>query len=236
MPNGPLSSETAGTALEAYLLGQLDFERCLRLQQRLVREVASRDDGRICLLLCEHPHVLTVGRSGLAAEVPSDATLVRTSQLPVRWVKRGGGCLLHAPGQLAVYPIVPLQWHGLSVGSYLTRLQEAIRSTLAQLNFSMAIRPPQFGLWGRTGQVVAFGVTVENWTAYHGAFINVSPSMGLLQLLNSRRRQEDRQSCLVAERCGPAKMTSVRAELVRHLSEAFGCDRYHLYTGHPLLK
>jgi hypothetical protein len=28
----------------------------------------------------------------------------------------------------------------------------------------------------------------------------------------------------------------VRAVLVRHLTEAFGCDRYHLYTGHPWLK
>ena len=43
-------------------------------------------------------------------------------------------------------------------------------------------------------------------------------------------------SCLVAERCGPVRMTAVRAALVRRLAECFGCDRYHLYTGHPLLR
>jgi hypothetical protein len=31
-------------------------------------------------------------------------------------------------------------------------------------------------------------------------------------------------------------MTGVRAALVRRLADSFGCDRYHLYTGHPLLR
>jgi hypothetical protein len=43
-------------------------------------------------------------------------------------------------------------------------------------------------------------------------------------------------SSIAAERCGVVRMATVRALLVRHLTEAFGCDRYHLYTGHPWLK
>ena len=43
-------------------------------------------------------------------------------------------------------------------------------------------------------------------------------------------------SSLVAERCGPVRMTMVRTTLVPRLAERFGCDRYHLYTGHPLLR
>jgi hypothetical protein len=30
-------------------------------------------------------------------------------------------------------------------------------------------------------------------------------------------------------------MTAVRAALVAHLAAAFGCQRHHLHTGHPLL-
>ena len=33
-------------------------------------------------------------------------------QLAIRYIGRGGGAILHAPGQLAIYPIVPLDWHG----------------------------------------------------------------------------------------------------------------------------
>jgi lipoyl(octanoyl) transferase len=236
MPSDGFCFDTTGAALEAYLLGQLDFERCLNLQQRLVQEAGSRNDGRVSLLLCEHPNLITVGRSGSAAGLAMDSPQVRNGQIQVRWVKRGGGCLVHTPGQLAVYPILPLEWHGMSVGQYLSALQGAVLRTLAELGVNAELRPPHQGVWGRTGQLAAFGVAVEDWVAYHGAFINVSPTMGLFRLLDTGLSGQERMSSLVAERQRPVKMTSVRAELVRQMSEAFGCDRCHLYTGHPLLK
>jgi hypothetical protein len=42
-------------------------------------------------------------------------------------------------------------------------------------------------------------------------------------------------SSLAAERRQPVRMAAVRATIVRHLATAFGCERYHLYTGHPLV-
>jgi hypothetical protein len=60
--------------------------------------------------------------------------------------------------------------------------------------------------------------------------------MGLFRLVEADLDETPRMSCLVAERHEPVRMTSVRAELVRRLAEAFGCDRYHLHTGHPLLQ
>ncbi len=80
------------------------------------------------------------------------------------------------------------------------------------------------------------GVAVRDWVAYHGAFLNVSPAMGHFRLVETDPDDQTRMSCLMAERRGNWKMTTVRAALVRRLAEAFGCDRYHLYTGHPMLK
>ena len=57
-------------AVEAYLLGVVDFEACLALQQRLVYETAGRSDGQITLLVCEHPLSITVGRQGSRAMLP----------------------------------------------------------------------------------------------------------------------------------------------------------------------
>jgi len=236
MPDAEARAHRTGTTLEAYLLGQIEFERCLCLQENLAAEVGSRDDGRICLLLCEHPSLITVGRGGSAADLALDSPLLRNRQIQTRWVKRGGGCLVHAPGQLAVYPILPLRWYGFSVGRYLSILQHSMLRILVRLGVAAELRPPQDGIWGRTGQLVAFGVTIQHWVAYHGAFVNVSPPTGLFRLLNSDPTRANRMSSLVAERRRPARMSSVRAELVHELSEAFGCDRYHLYTGHPLLR
>ena len=227
--------ETDSPAMLVHFLGRIEFARCLDLQHRLVRQSEDRSDGQISVLLCEHPGIITIGRNGTPAQVPMRAGVLRSRQIELRWVKRGGGCLLHAPGQLAVYPIVPLRWHGLSVGEYLDRLQGAVLRTLDELGISGSTRPEQQGIWGRTGQLVAFGIAVRNWVTYHGAFINICPPMGLSRLVQTEASEPGSMSCLVAERHQPVKMTSVRAELVRQLSDLFACERCHIHTGHPLL-
>ena len=129
------------------------MDRCLELQRRLVRHVSRRDDGQIALLLCEHPAVIAVGRGGSPGEVASGNRLVRTGEIGVRWVSRGGGCLLHCPGQLAIYPIVPLRWHGFSLGEYLGRLQAGLLATLAEV-----------GVRGRPSPAAgASGAAADNW-------------------------------------------------------------------------
>lgn len=241
-------TESTSPALEAFLLGQIDFETALTLQQRLIEQCRDRDDGQIILLLCEHPAVITVGRAGSPGDVAMQSRLVQNGQIQVRWVNRGGGCLLHCPGQLAIYPIVPLRWHGFSVGQYLERFRAAVIESLADLNVpsstseGMALSDlspnnlPLGGIWGRTGQLATLGVAVRHWVTYYGAYLNVCPPMGLFRLVDNSPFNRIQMSCLAAERCGPIRMTSVRAALVRRLSEHFGCDRYHLYTGHPMLR
>jgi lipoyl(octanoyl) transferase len=216
------------------LLGLVDFDACLALQHRLVFEAGGRRDGRITLLVCEHPELITVGRGGSRAHIHCEPKELVSQQIEVRWVNRGGGVVMHAPGQLAVYPIVPLEWHGLSAGDYLSRLQGGILDTLAELGVVAQPRARQHGLWGRSGQLVALGAAVRNWTSYFGAYINVSPAMQLCRLVTSDPISHSQVGSLVAERQQPVKMTSVREAVLRHVTAALGCDRFHLYSGHPL--
>ena len=231
-----IPSDGQGNLLEAYLLGSIELERCLTLQRKLVAEATFRGDARISVLLCEHPQMITVGRSGSPGQVQYSAGPLRKGQIDVRWTKRGGGCLVHGPGQLAVYPIVPLAEHGWSVGEYLRRFETAVQQALGALKIRCDIRCLGQGLWGRTGQLVAFGISVANWVTYNGAYINVCPSMGMTRLVESDPLGDSRVSTLVAERGQPVKMTGVRSEVVRQLTDVFGCDRYHLHTGHPWLR
>jgi lipoyl(octanoyl) transferase len=235
MPYGPSIAETRSPAVETFLLGQVPFQRCLVLQDRLRREVAERDDGQIVVLMCEHPEVITIGRGGRPSDVLASGAL-RSREIETHWVNRGGGTLVHCPGQLAIYPVVPLRWHDFSLGDYLHRLQSALAETLRELGVQIDVPPSRFGVWGRTGQLAFLGVAVRDWVTWHGAYLNVSPAMGLFRLVQSDRVGQTPAGSLAAERCGVVRMATVRAVLVRHLTEAFGCDRYHLYTGHPWLK
>src|SRR5437762_2092626 len=74
---------TADPALQAYLLGMVDFDEMLRCQRRLVYEV-SGDRSRSLLFLCEHPPLISVGREGSREHPP------RPGAVPARPVCRAG--------------------------------------------------------------------------------------------------------------------------------------------------
>ena len=222
--------------MEAFFLDRLQFSRSLELQHRLISEVGNRDDGQIVLLLCEHHDIITVGRGGSPGDVNRESRALKSREIEVIYTNRGGGCLLHCPGQIAIYPLVPLNWHGFTVGDFLDRLQVGIVETLDDLGIHAHILPGRHGIWGRTGQLAAVGVAVRNWVTYFGAYLNVDPPMGLFRIVESDPLDHSRMTSMVAERRGPVRMTTVRATLVQHLTEALGCDRYHLFTGHPLLR
>jgi lipoyl(octanoyl) transferase len=223
------------------LLGCIDWETVWSLQRRLVYETAGQSQPLVTLLCCEHPELITVGRSGSRAHIHlTDEELTR-HRLMWRWVGRGGGCVYHAPGQLCLYPILSLERWGWSVGEYLRRLQRALCSTLQSLNIQPLLREGHFGVWGRSGLLAAVGVAVRGWVTCHGAYLNVNPSMGRLALVDAipadsaGRGQKTAPSCLLAERRLPVRMTSVRAAVVQSFADSFSCDHHHIHSGHPLL-
>src|SRR5947209_2670920 len=121
----PASLVAAEPALQAYLLGSVSFDAALALQRRLVYQISGdRDSGS--LLLCEHPPMISVGRHGSRAHILFEPDELQHRRWPVRWVNRGGSCVLHLPGQMAVYPIVALDRHALGIGSYIDRLHQVI--------------------------------------------------------------------------------------------------------------
>lgn len=232
---GPITdAERGGMPADVYLLGQVDFETCLALQHRLVYEAGGRREARLTLVACEHPPAITVGRQGSWGHIKLGRRELESRQVSLHWVSRGGGCWLHGPGQLALYPIVPLAALGWTVGDYLRRLEAGVVAGLSELGLECQTRPDHSGVWGRSGQIAAFGVSVKNWVACHGAFINVSPAMHLYRYVSADPRQNSVMSSLAAERRQPLKMPRVREAVVRQVCESLGCGRYQLHSGLPV--
>src|SRR5437016_11172103 len=73
-------------SLEIYLLGLVDFDAALSLQERLVLEIAQHDDGRGALLICEHPPLITIGREGSQADILCESHELVARQIEVRWL------------------------------------------------------------------------------------------------------------------------------------------------------
>ena len=236
LPGTTWSTPAATSApLEVHLLGQVDFESALFLQERLVYEISGREDRQGALLLCEHPPLVTVGREGSRAHLRAEPRDLATRLMTVRWLNRGGGCLVHAPGQLAAYPIVPLDRLGLGLADYRQRLEEALIDLAREQQVEAFRRADEPGAWTRSGQFAHVGVAVKSWVAYHGVYVNVNPAPELLRLVWSNRGCE-RVTSLTAARGRVVSMNSVREALVRHLVRRLGYERFHVYSGHPLLR
>ena len=222
---------TASDALEIHLLGLVDFDSAIRLQDRLVFEIAGRNDTAGALLLCEHPPLVTIGREGTEAQLLQPRQEVSARQLEIRRLNRGGVAFVHAPGQLAVYPILPVNRLGVSLADFRRRLESSVVETAAELQVSAYRQNDTPGVFSRTGQFACFGATIRSWVSYHGLFVNVAPMMDLMRMVD----RSCRWTSLAAERQRPTTMHQVREGIIRHLSRQFGYARTHVYTGHPLL-
>lgn len=236
-------------AAHFHALGLVDYEDCLTAQKRLAYDAATRGDGRLVVLMCEHPNLITVGRRGSRDQLQLTGAELAERELTVRYVARGGGCLLHAPGQLAMYVITELSWHGWTVGEFLRRFQTALRGALNELGVPTKQLPDRFGLWGKTGLLAAMGVAVKYGVTSHGAYLNVDPDLRSIHRVEAVAAAEYAEltrrhsslprrpihTSLLSETSQPVKMATVQAAVAPQLAAAFGCPQYQLHTSHPLL-
>ncbi|MFN4259151.1 MAG: lipoyl(octanoyl) transferase LipB [Gemmataceae bacterium] len=222
-------------ALSVYLLGEVDFDEAWRWQQRLVYETAGNRQ-QATLMLCEHPPLITVGRQGSRRHILAEPEELRARQWRVRWVNRGGGCVLHLPGQLAIYPILPLDRLGLGLQDYVNRLQDVCRAVL--LDFGVLARRDPDGpdaLWVADRPIAGFGAAVRDWVSYFGAYLNICPDLPPYRLVKWGGAEVAPMTSLVRERRGPLRSALVRQRLLEHFQAQFGFERISLFFHHPAL-
>jgi lipoyl(octanoyl) transferase len=224
-----------GSVLRVYLLGLVEFEAALMLQRKLVYEAAG-ERASAALVLCEHPPILTVGRDGSPADIRCDLDELRVRRWPLRWVNRGGGSLLHLPGQLAIYPIVPLDWRGFGLSDYLESLQRVLVALLDDFGVVGATQARQPGVWVGQRLIAGVGVAVRDWVAYFGAALNINPDLLPFRIVRSAPREHEPMTSLERERHGRLRPALVRERLLEHFTTAFPFERTALFSSHPCLE
>ena len=162
------------TALRVRWLGRVPYAEADELQRALLERAA--DDY---LLLLEHPHVYTLGKSADPAHVlvpPASvgADLVRTD--------RGGDVTYHGPGQLVGYPIVTLpEWRAgqRDVVAYVRRLEAVLIAALGDLGVRAERDDGYTGVWVGGEKIAAIGVRVSRGRTRHGFALNVDPDLSM---------------------------------------------------------
>ena len=237
MPSTPTDWQQlarASSTLEVFLLGKVDFPSALGLQARMLDQIAGRTDTHGIVLVCEHPPTISIGREGSFADVLVEREELVSRQMDVRWINRGGGAFVHAPGQVAVYPILPLGRLKMGVLDFRSGLEQTLLCAAEDLDVAATRSETAPGAVCRCGQFAFIGAGVRSWVSHGGMFVNVSIAQESLDLVRWTDSHV-RVTTLAAQRLKPTAMSTVRESLIRRLAESFGYDDYQLHTGHPLL-
>jgi len=227
----PPELHATGRALCAYLLGTLEFDAFLALQRRLVYEIGG-DRSTTALILCDHPPGITIGREGSRAHVRPGPEELHSRGWPVRWVSRGGGTMLHLPGQVACYPVIPLDTLGMSVARYLDALQAVAVDLLREYDLTGTTASDHPGVLVNGRRVAHIGVAVRDYVACFGLVLNADPD---LEPFRHVRCDGDSlpMTSLQREAAGRVRMPGVRQRLVELVASRFGFDRVTVFHTHP---
>ena len=121
-------------------LGLIPYAEAWDLQRQLV---AARKADAIpdVLLLCQHPHVITLGRNGKREHLLASDHVLRQQSVELHETDRGGDITYHGPGQLVGYPILNLGGIRKDVVWYVRQLEEAMIRASADFGVIAGRRP-----------------------------------------------------------------------------------------------
>ena len=189
-------------------LGRAAFRDVLAVQLAARERVWAGEPGAV--FLCEHPPVITLGRSA------TPANILAAGDIPIERIERGGEVTYHGPGQLMIYPVVRLR----SVVAFLERVAGAIAETCAALGApGAAWRRDPAGVWLDGKKLAACGIHVARGVSVHGFALDVDTPMAAWRAIRPCGLDVP-QISLARARGAPISVAEVAQELGPRIARA----------------
>jgi lipoyl(octanoyl) transferase len=208
-------------------LGLIGYAEAYALQKRVV---AARKAGAIedVLLLCEHPHVITLGRSGKRENLLASEHVLRQKGVEFQATDRGGDITYHGPGQIVGYPILNLGAIRRDVVWYVRMLEEAMIRATAEFGIAAERVAGKTGIWVRAGnaeeKLAAIGVHISRWVTSHGLAYNVSTDLRNFDLIVPCGIADCKATSLEKLLGRNVEEMEVAPRIARHLGEVFSLE------------
>lgn len=221
-------------------LGRVAYAEAWERQRAVQQRVIAAKLGKLglsaeeqatfphALLLVEHPHVYTLGKSGDPANLLLDEAALASRGATFVPVDRGGDITYHGPGQLVAYPILDLGRIFTDIHRYLRTLEDAVIATCADYGVAAGRVEGRTGVWvgpdarGDERKICAMGIRCSRWVTMHGLALNVDTDLSYFGHIVPCGIADRGVTSLARETGEPLGMHAVRARLVAHLASAFG--------------
>lgn len=182
-------------------LESADYKKTWEYQEKLFNNIltqklatqAGKDnnpDRPGYLLFCEHPHVYTLGKSGVENNLLINQSFLKKINAGYYKIDRGGDITYHGPGQIVGYPIFDLESFGIGIRQYIYNLEEAIILTLSYYGLEASRMKSASGVWLDTAtpeksrKICAIGVRASRHVTMHGFAFNVNTDLNYFSYIN----------------------------------------------------
>jgi lipoyl(octanoyl) transferase len=205
-------------------IGLINYADAVVLQERVV---AARKAGAIddVLLFCEHPHVLTLGRSGNRSNLLASENVLRQKGVALHETNRGGDITYHGPGQSVGYPILNLDLIRRDVHWYVRSLEECMIRASADFGISAFRVQGKTGIWVQASQaeekLAAIGVHLSRWVTSHGFAYNVATDLRYFDLIIPCGIPDRKATSLEKLLSRSITLDEVRPHLASHFCDVF---------------
>lgn len=221
--------------LSYYDLGTIDYKTAWDLQKHIfeLRYMKEIDD---VLLLLEHPHTYTLGKTAHRENLICDDEYLEKNHISVYDIDRGGDITYHGKGQIVGYPIFDLNDWLKDTHKYLRALEEVIINSCAEYNLHAARIPGLTGVWINDRKIAAIGIKVSRWITMHGFAFNINTDLDLYKGIIPCGISDKEVTSLKKELGKEINLNEVKLKILKHMKKVFDYEKYEVNDAGMLLE
>jgi lipoyl(octanoyl) transferase len=229
-------------------LGFIGYADAFALQKRIVAARKADAIGDV-LLLCEHPHVITLGRSGKRENLLASERVLAQKGVEFHAPNRGGDITYHGPGQVVGYPVIQLGAIRRDVVWYVRMLEEVMIRACVDFGIAARRESGKTGVWVNGSEktedspqraqssqslgssatdaaekIGAIGVHISRWVTSHGFAFNVATDLRYFDLIVPCGIAERKATSVEKILSRGVKRNEAAPKLVEHFGEVFGLE------------
>jgi len=160
----------------------IDYKEAWKFQREL-HSLRVKELIPDTLLLLEHPHVITFGKSGKEDNLLISKEELRRRGIQLYRVERGGDITYHGPGQLVGYLIFSLKGGLGSLRTFVEKIEKSLIQVLKSFEIKGERKDKFRGLWVNGKKIAAIGLAFQRGVTFHGFALNVNTKLEFFDLI-----------------------------------------------------
>ena len=182
------------------------------------------------LIFCEHPPVYTLGNRAHMENLLISEEDLKTRNIELFPIRRGGDITFHGPGQIVAYPILDLEYFFTDIHKYMRFLEEAVIRTLKDYGLESGRIDGLTGVWidwemsHRARKISAEGVHCSRWVTMHGLALNVNTDLQYFENIIPCGIQDKGVTSMSRELNQELDIIKVKSRLKNHFASLFSID------------